>query len=153
MKLEIPGFGDINITELVFDYNGTLALDGNLLPGVKDNLKVFSNLYDIYVLTADTFGTVKKQLSGLNINIKIISKGGQEKEEFIINNSKENIIALGNGRNDALMLKKARIGVLIAGQEGYSANSLKNADIIFSNIDNFFSALNNPQRFKATLRD
>jgi hypothetical protein len=36
LSLSIPGFGDLRLVDLVSDFNGTLALDGRLLPGAAD---------------------------------------------------------------------------------------------------------------------
>ena len=38
IDIDIPGFGEIHLSDLVCDYNGTLALDGALLPGVAEAL-------------------------------------------------------------------------------------------------------------------
>ena len=36
---KIPGFGALRLEHLVLDYNGTLALDGRLLRGVRPRLR------------------------------------------------------------------------------------------------------------------
>ena len=39
LNLSIPGFKDnISIQHLTLDFNGTLAVDGNLIDGVKESL-------------------------------------------------------------------------------------------------------------------
>jgi len=38
IELTVPGFGALRLEHLVLDYNGTLAVDGKLLPGVRDAL-------------------------------------------------------------------------------------------------------------------
>ena len=35
IDISIPGFGPLRLECLVLDYNGTLACDGELLPGVR----------------------------------------------------------------------------------------------------------------------
>ena len=40
----------------MLDYNGTLAVDGHLLGGVKKALTALSGKINVHVLTADTFG-------------------------------------------------------------------------------------------------
>ena len=39
ISISIPGSGSLNLDHLVLDYNGTLAVDGVLLPGVKETLQ------------------------------------------------------------------------------------------------------------------
>jgi hypothetical protein len=38
ISLNIPGFKQLELSALVCDYNGTLAVDGQLLPGVADGI-------------------------------------------------------------------------------------------------------------------
>ncbi len=61
LEIEIPGKGKINIENIVFDYNGTLALNGKLDEKAKSYLLKLKELVDIYILTADTYGTVIKE--------------------------------------------------------------------------------------------
>ena len=35
IKVSIPGFKSLSLKYLVLDYNGTIAIDGALVPGVK----------------------------------------------------------------------------------------------------------------------
>jgi len=56
ITIDIPGSQKLELEHLVLDYNGTIACDGLLIPGVKDILINLSRSLSIYVLTADTFG-------------------------------------------------------------------------------------------------
>ena len=40
IHVSIPGFGDCRLEELVLGYNGTLAIDGRLIPCVGEHLGV-----------------------------------------------------------------------------------------------------------------
>jgi soluble P-type ATPase len=42
LNVGIPGFRTLRISELVLDYNGTLALDGRLLRGERARLEILS---------------------------------------------------------------------------------------------------------------
>jgi len=42
IKINIPGKNEFEIKFLILDYNGTLALDGLPLPGVKEKLAELS---------------------------------------------------------------------------------------------------------------
>ena len=55
ISINVPGFGDFTFKHAVFDYNGTLARDGNLLPGVLEKLLSLTDTLAIHILTADTF--------------------------------------------------------------------------------------------------
>ena len=118
--IEIPNFKNIEILNIVCDYNGTIAKDGIVLPQVKALFQELSKEYKLFVITADTFGSVASQLEGFGVSIKILSSKDHtnEKAEFIKELKEENSIAIGNGNNDALMIKNAGIGIAVLGDEG-----------------------------------
>ena len=51
IEVNIPGFGDLALEHLVLDYNGTLALDGKLLPGVTEVLGALEKELAIHIVT------------------------------------------------------------------------------------------------------
>jgi soluble P-type ATPase len=69
ISVDIPGFGALELAHLVLDYNGTLAIDGRLLPGVADALLDLAPSLRIHVVTADTFGLAKAELAGLPVEL------------------------------------------------------------------------------------
>ncbi|MCI0495809.1 ATPase P, partial [candidate division KSB1 bacterium] len=120
IEIEIPGFGNLSLRHLVLDYNGTLACDGKLLEGVRERLSMLSNNLDIHVITADTFGLVQVELEGAPCRIQILERSNEatQKENFIRALGVKSVVAIGNGNNDRLMLKKARLSIAIIGHEG-----------------------------------
>ncbi|WP_333657002.1 hypothetical protein [Tissierella praeacuta] len=58
---EIPGRENIEVQNIVFDYNGTIAVDGKLINGVEELINKLAEYAKIYILTADTYGTVEKE--------------------------------------------------------------------------------------------
>jgi soluble P-type ATPase len=64
LKIDIPGFGALQLEHLVSDFTGTLSVNGRLLPGVGELLEQLSASLTIHVLTADTFGRVHEELAG-----------------------------------------------------------------------------------------
>src|SRR6056297_1951481 len=117
MLLKIPNYKDIEVKNLVLDFNGTLATSGKVKESTKTLLRNLSKKIDVYVVTADTFGTVKNELSDVNVKYHIISKdnGTNDKQEFVINLGSQNTVAIGNGQNDKLMLEIAEISICIVG--------------------------------------
>lgn len=71
IKIEIPGRGDYEIENAVFDYNGTVAVNGEMSENTQENLKKLSEFVDIYILTADTYGTVKKKCEKLPVSVEV----------------------------------------------------------------------------------
>ena len=115
LSIDIPGFGQIKIEHVVFDYNGTIAKDGKLIKGVREGIAKFSNQIKFHVITADTFGFVKKQLEDIDAVLTIISndRQDQKKLDYITTLGVAHTICVGNGANDRMMLKEAGIGIAI----------------------------------------
>jgi len=81
----IPEQNPIEIHHLVLDYNGTLAADGTLVPGVAERLRELAlppYSLTIHVVTADTMGTVKHQLHGLPYELFILGPAAQDKAKL-----------------------------------------------------------------------
>ena len=57
ITIKIPGYRTLCLQNLLLDYNGTIALDGEIPEPVREQLLRLSEEVDIYVLTADTHGT------------------------------------------------------------------------------------------------
>ncbi|MFR5011876.1 MAG: hypothetical protein ACLTDI_13460 [Acutalibacteraceae bacterium] len=74
--IEIPGREPLKINHVVLDYNGTAAVDGMLLKGVKERIARLKELAHVYVLTADTYGTVTRQCEPLGITVRTFPREG-----------------------------------------------------------------------------
>ena len=120
LNIDIPDYGQLQLEHLVLDYNGTLACDGNLLAGVAERLRTLSTRLNIHVLTADTFGSVKSELTGLPCQTAILPPGNQDngKLNYVEQLNPATCVCIGNGRNDRLMLKAAALGVAVLQEEG-----------------------------------
>jgi len=154
INVEIPGRGMLSLKHLVLDYNGTLAVDGVLLYGVREVLAQLEGMLEIHVITADTFGTVEEQLQGINCIVKIIPDRDQDrvKQRYIEVLRKESVVAIGNGLNDALMLRDAALGIGLIGKEGASMRAMEGALLVCTDILSALGLLINTKRLKATLR-
>ncbi len=154
IQIEIPGREIMRIENLLLDYNGTLATDGMLIPGTEDLLRQLSKILKIYVITADTFGTVEAALLGLPLSVIRLDSPDErnEKLEKAYDLGPNATIAIGNGKNDALMLREAVIGICIIGSEGCASETLAASDIVVHDILDALQLLLNPTRIKATLR-
>lgn len=151
---EIPGFGRVNIEHLVSDFTGTLSEDGRLYEGVRQRLISLSKQFSIHILTADTFGTAKKELEGIDCVVHILKDLNHDvqKEEYVKGLAPEKVFALGNGKNDRKMLKTARVGVVICLKEGCSVDAITAADIFVTSPCDALDLIVETRRMKATLR-
>jgi len=154
ITINITGNRGIEATHLVLDFNGSLAIDGKLIEGIKPLLELLGNQLTIHVLTADTFGTSENELSGIKCVLKNLPPTLQDmqKESYVLNLGENQVIAIGNGLNDALMLKAAAMGIVVLQKEGASVETLLNADIVCNSIVDALELLTNPLRIVATLR-
>lgn len=155
LSLSIPGFAELRLVDLVADFNGTLAFDGRLLPGIREALgEVAANLR-IHVLTADTNCTAAEELRGLPVSVEVIAVAGQaaEKRAFVERLGATGVVALGNGRNDREMVAAAALGIAVVQAEGAAPDTLARADVVVPTAMNALELLLNPQRLVATLRE
>lgn len=154
IEISIPGFRDLRLEHLVLDYNGTLAVDGRLIPGVKDRLQTLAKDLGVHVVTADTFGKVRSALGDSDCTVTILPAGDQAeaKREYVLGLGADRTVCIGNGRNDRLMLHEAALGIAVILPEGAFAGSLTAADVVCTGIAEALDLLKNPLRLTATLR-
>jgi P-type E1-E2 ATPase len=154
IRHDIPGWGNVLLRHLLCDLNGTLSLDGQVRPGVRRRLELLAGKLRIYVLTADTLGTATTALSGLPVRLKLIEgeDSAAAKAQVVRELGTNGVAAIGNGRNDRLMLAEAALGVAVLGPEGASPLALAAADVVTSSIEDALDLLLIPGRLKATLR-
>ena len=152
VKLELPGGITGEFTDLVLDYTGTLSKDGVLLSGVAERLAGLSGKLRITILTADTFGKAAEQVKNLPLDFQII-RTGSDKVEIVEKMGGENVIAVGNGRNDLAMMDKAGLGIAVIGPEGAAAELFQVVDVVVNDIRDGLDLILHPLRLKATLRD
>jgi soluble P-type ATPase len=63
------------------------------------------------------------------------------------------VLAIGNGANDAVMLREAALGIGVIGEEGCASSLIKEADLIVKSINDALGIVLHPERLVATLRD
>jgi len=154
LTISIPGFGDLDLDYLVLDYNGTLAVDGSIVEGVPERLQRLSRDLVIHVITADTFGQARTALAEIPCNVVIVDTDGQDraKRAYVETLGCDRCVCIGNGRNDALMLERAALGVAVLQGEGAAGATLSRADVVCRSIMDALDLLLHPLRLTATLR-
>jgi len=154
IRIALPGLPDLLISDLVLDYNGTLAVEGNPVSGVLDRLNRLSEKAVIHVVTADTFGTASAALSGESLTLTVLPPHNQAdaKSEYVRKLGSDTVAALGNGRNDRKMFEEAGLSIALIQQEGAYLPAVKVADLVFTSINDALDSLLNPARITASLR-
>ena len=154
LMYKIPGRDDIEIENIVFDYNGTIAVDGKILSGVKELILKLEKYANIYILTADTYGTVGEECS--NINVKVLTfprkNAGKFKKDIVKKLGGKKTLCVGNGFNDVPMFQESVLSIAVIEGEGVSGKLLMNADIVTKSILDAINIILDKNKMKATLR-
>lgn len=155
LEIKLPGRNrTLKLKNLLIDLNGTLTNVGQIDPGVKERIITLRGKLDIYLLTADTYGTaglISEELGIEQIGIDKIN-AGHDKRLFLHQVNAQESVAIGNGFNDIEMLDEAGLSIVIMGPEGCAIPALLKADIAVTNIADALDLLLNPERIIATLR-
>ncbi|MFN2212720.1 MAG: HAD family hydrolase [Anaerolineales bacterium] len=154
IELNIPGRDQFELEHLVCDVNGTLAVDGKLQDGVLRRFNVLRDRLTIHLLTADTFGRQEIIDQQLNLEAVRIEPGNEvaKKVAYVQQLGAEKVVAIGQGANDAGMLKEARLGICIISPEGLAVETLLVADLVMPDINHALELLERPLRVVAGLR-
>jgi soluble P-type ATPase len=154
-KIAIPGKGEtLELEHLVLDFNGTLALDGKIKPGVAALLGELAKDLQVHIVTAGTFGGVEKEVQDIPCLLRILHGADQtgQKARYVEELGTEHTVCIGNGRNDRAMLEGAKLGILVIQEEGAATASLLAADVVCRDIVTALQLLLQPLRLTATLR-
>lgn len=153
LTIEIPGRETLEISHVVLDYNGTVAVDGALLPGLAERIAALKESVTVTVLTADTYGTVRAQCEPLGIAVETFPRAGaaQCKEE-IVRGLSGGAACVGNGFNDIQMFDAAALSIAVLEKEGLCAALLAHADVLVSSPLDALDLLLRPKHLCATLR-
>ena len=154
VEVTVAGYKTLSLSHLVLDYNGTLACDGQLLEGIAERLNALASELQIHVVTADTFGTVRQQLAEIPCDVVVLPLENQDtaKRNLVGHLDADATVAVGNGRNDRLMLKAAALGIAVVQEEGAAVETVIAADIVCPDMFSALDLLDNPKRLIATLR-
>ena len=144
----------MQLQHLVCDVNGTLAVDGQLPDGLGRAITALRDRLTVHLLTADTHG--RQHIIDQQLNLKAVriqpGQEAQQKAEYIQRLSAASVVAIGQGANDAEMLKAAGLGICVLSVEGTAVEALLAADLVTANIFDALELLEKPLRIVASLR-
>lgn len=154
IHIVIPGKPPLEIHYLVCDVNGTLAVDGFLMDGIRESIMALSEQVEIHLLTADTHGKGADIASILAVKLSILHPGKEreQKAEYIRRLGAAWVAAIGQGANDELMLKESALGICTLSPEGTCLPTMLAADIITPDGNSALQLFLHPSRLVATLR-
>lgn len=154
IELNVPGRGELVIEHLVMDVNGTLAVDGILLDGVVKRIGALRDRLTVHLLTADTHGGQKIIDALLNLQAVRLQPGNEveQKAGFVRQLGASHVAAIGQGANDAGMLRTAALGICVMSSEGLALETLNAADLLMPDILTALDLFEKPLRMIASLR-
>ncbi len=155
IELQIPSRGIIKLEYAVFDVNGTLAVDGQLIEGVEPLIARLRDKLEVRLLTADTHGRQAEIDGQLKLTAERLKPGRHErkqKADYVRALGAHKVVVIGNGSNDVDMLKTAALSIAVIGYEGTAYKALAAADVVTHNIFDAINLLLFPKRLIATLR-
>ena len=154
IEVNVPGRGVLSIEHLVTDVNGTLAVDGQLIEGLAKRIAALRDRVSVQMVTADTHGRQAVIDGQLALTALRLQPGNEaaHKAEIVRGLGAEKVAAIGQGANDAGMLKVAALGICVLSREGTALETLLAADIVVPDIFAALDLLDKPLRIIATLR-
>lgn len=159
IRLAIPGFGPLEIRRIVTDYTGTHSCHGVVRRSVRTRLARLGRLVDVHVLTVDTFGTARRELARLPVELHFLKserRQDREKQRFVLECGPRHVAAFGNGTIDRLLLKTVRdaggLAVAVDNGEGCALDAILSANILVHGSERALDLLLEPDSCKATLR-
>lgn len=151
LRVEIPGRLTLELEFLLLDVNGTLSDRGQLVDGVAQRLDALQPTLQVELLSADTFGTLAAIAARLDI-VARKAASADEKLEVLRSLDPLRCVAVGNGANDALMLREAALGIGVIGSEGAASETVAAADVVCRSVVEALDLLLEPRALAATLR-
>jgi P-type E1-E2 ATPase len=154
IELNIPGRGRLQLEHLVCDVNGTLALDGTLPVGMVRTLNALKDRMMIHIISADTLGNLQSIERQLKIHAIRINpqEEAEQKAAYVRELGAEHVAAIGQGANDAQMLKEAAIGICVLSLEGTAIETIMSADLVIPGIFEALELFDKPLRMVSSLR-
>ena len=154
LEIEVPGRGVYCLKHLALDVNGTIVVDGRLVEGVAGRVAELRRSVEVHMLTADTRGRQEAIDAELGMKAARITAQNEaaQKATFVQELGGEGVCAIGNGANDAEMLREAKLAIAVLGPEGLAVETLTAADAVVPHVNVALDLLLNPLRLVATLR-
>ncbi len=152
MKYNISGVGEIEINTIVMDLNGTLAIRGKVIKGVKEKLsKLKGKGFKLILVSSDQRDNAEQIAKELEIEF-YAAKTLEEKAEFMQSLNPENITAIGNAQVDIGLFSNAKLSIATLQAEGIHAEIIKHVDIIVPSIIDALNLLLDEDTVASTMK-
>jgi P-type E1-E2 ATPase len=129
-------------------------MDGQLPEGLARQVRNLRDRLTIHLLTADTHGKQAVIDQQLGLQAVRIQPGDEarQKADYVRHLGSDRVVAMGQGANDAAMLREAALGICILSREGVAVETFQAADLLVPDIFAALELLEKPLRIVASLR-
>lgn len=151
--LQRPGQSPLDIEFVLLNFEGTLATDRRVHPKAKDKLNLLSKRCKIYILAKGEQEAIWAVLKKVKAELVYLTEGqvSQGKLDLLRQVGAARTVAIGNGVDDVAMIEEAGLGICIIGVQGTSAQAIRKADVVFTDILYALDFLLKPMRHQAML--
>ncbi len=151
--IQRPGQDPLEVEFILLDFEGTLASDRRVHPKAKDKINLLSKRTKIYIWTKAASEGAEENLKRVKAEIIPLRQGGAslQKTNLLRELGSIKTVAIGNGTDDASLLKEAAFGICVIGKEGASGEAVRSADLVVTSILDALDFLLKPLRQAATL--
>lgn len=152
MIYDIPQVWELDITTIVLDLNGTLAVKWTVVVGVQERIDALKALgFSIILFTGDQRGNARLLCTELGIEYRYASSQ-EEKEQLFMELDIDRTAAIGNARIDNGTFRHAKLSIATLQAEGIHIGILPYVDIIVPSILDALDLFIDWNSLKATMR-
>ncbi len=153
IPIQRPGQDPLEVEFILLDFEGTLASDRRVHPKAKDKINLLSKRTKIYIWTKAESEGAEETLKRVKAEIIPLRQGeaSLQKTNLLRELGSIKTVAIGNGTDDASLLKEAAFSICVIGKEGASGEAVRSADLVVTSILDALDFLLKPLRQAATL--
>lgn len=146
------GMGEVELTTIILDLNGTLAVKGKIVEGAESRITALKEMgFDIHLFTGDQRGNATTLASQLGIQVHTATSS-EEKQALTEKLSVNKTVAIGNARIDIGTFKPCKLRIGTIQLEGIHTDILEYIDILVPSINDALDLLIDESTFNATMR-
>lgn len=152
LTYRIPGREILEIETLILDLNGTIAIDGETIEGVKERLQELRDKnIQIILFTGNTHNNAEAIAQNLGIEF-VVTKNAEEKASEAKKFNIKKTATIGNGNIDVELFKAVELSIVVLQKEGTHRDAILAADVLVPSILDALDLFLFEQRLVATLR-
>jgi soluble P-type ATPase len=153
IDLTIPGRGALRLLHLVCDVEGTLMVDGRFREDLLRPLLSLRDRLDLHLITVDAYRQQTTLDFRLGFQAVRIQPGNEaEQKRAYVKSLGTGVAVIGQGADDAEMMKAAELSICVLAAEGASVGALLTADLVVPDPVRALELFMNPLRIVNSLR-